>query len=58
MLVDRRILAKILSAAYIGKDEIVLEVGAGQGVLTSELYLRQGPVKGFSRQSCANMPNK
>lgn len=43
MLVDRRILAKILSAACIGKDEIVLEVGAGQGVLTSELckYAKQ-----------------
>ena len=43
MLVDRRILAKIISAAYIGKDEIVLEAGTGQGVLTAELckYAKQ-----------------
>ena len=43
MLVDRRILAKITSAAYIGKDEIVLEAGTGQGVLTAELckYAKQ-----------------
>jgi 16S rRNA (adenine1518-N6/adenine1519-N6)-dimethyltransferase len=43
MLVDRRILAKILSAAYIGKDEIVLEAGTGQGILTAELckYAKQ-----------------
>lgn len=43
MLVDRRILAKIISAAYIGKDQIVLEAGAGQGILTAELckYARQ-----------------
>src|SRR3712207_7519750 len=43
MLVDRRILAKILSAAHIDKDEIVLEVGTGQGILTSELckYAKQ-----------------
>jgi len=43
MLVDRRILAKIISAAYIGKDEIVLEAGTGQGILTAELckYAKQ-----------------
>ncbi len=43
MLVDRRILAKIISAAYIDKDQIVLEAGAGQGILTSELcrYAKQ-----------------
>jgi 16S rRNA (adenine1518-N6/adenine1519-N6)-dimethyltransferase len=43
MLVDRLILAKILSAAYIGKNEIVLEVGTGQGILTAELckYAKQ-----------------
>ena len=43
MLVDQRILAKILSAAYIGKDEIVLEAGAGRGTLTAELckYAKQ-----------------
>jgi 16S rRNA (adenine1518-N6/adenine1519-N6)-dimethyltransferase len=43
MLVDRRIVAKIISAAYIGKDEIVLEAGTGQGILTAELckYAKQ-----------------
>ena len=43
MLVDRRILAKILSAAYIGQDQIVLEAGTGQGILTAELckYAKQ-----------------
>jgi 16S rRNA (adenine1518-N6/adenine1519-N6)-dimethyltransferase len=43
MLVDRRILAKIISAAYISKDEIVLEAGTGQGILTAELckYAKQ-----------------
>jgi 16S rRNA (adenine1518-N6/adenine1519-N6)-dimethyltransferase len=37
MLADRRILAKIVSAASIEKDEIVLEVGTGQGILSAEL---------------------
>ncbi|MEW6603429.1 MAG: 16S rRNA (adenine(1518)-N(6)/adenine(1519)-N(6))-dimethyltransferase RsmA [Thermoproteota archaeon] len=37
MLVDRRVLAKIIDAAKIGKDEVVLEAGTGQGILTTEL---------------------
>lgn len=37
MLVDRRILHRVVSAAHIGKDEIVLEAGTGQGILTAEL---------------------
>jgi 16S rRNA (adenine1518-N6/adenine1519-N6)-dimethyltransferase len=37
MLVDRRIVEKIVSAANIRKDEIVLEAGTGQGILTMEL---------------------
>jgi 16S rRNA (adenine1518-N6/adenine1519-N6)-dimethyltransferase len=43
MLVDRQIIAKIISAAYIGKDQIVLEAGTGQGILTAELckYAKQ-----------------
>jgi 16S rRNA (adenine1518-N6/adenine1519-N6)-dimethyltransferase len=43
MLVDRRVLDKIVSAAYIGKDQIVLEAGTGQGILTAELckYAKQ-----------------
>jgi 16S rRNA (adenine1518-N6/adenine1519-N6)-dimethyltransferase len=43
MLVDRRILDKIISAAYIRKDQIVLEAGTGHGILTAELckYAKQ-----------------
>src|ERR671922_1885362 len=37
MLVDRRILAKILYAAQISNHEKVLEVGTGEGILTAEL---------------------
>ena len=37
MLVDRRIVDRIVSAANIRKDEIVLEAGTGQGILTMEL---------------------
>jgi 16S rRNA (adenine1518-N6/adenine1519-N6)-dimethyltransferase len=37
MLVDRRIVDKIVSAANIRKDETVLEAGTGQGILTMEL---------------------
>lgn len=37
MLVDQRIVDKIVSAANISKDEIVLEAGTGQGILTTEL---------------------
>jgi 16S rRNA (adenine1518-N6/adenine1519-N6)-dimethyltransferase len=37
MLVDRRIVDKIVSVANIRKDEIVLEAGTGQGILTMEL---------------------
>ena len=40
MLADRRILTKIVSAASTEKDEIVLEVGTGQGILTAELCRR------------------
>ena len=37
MLVDRRVLDRIVEAAKIGNDETVLEAGTGQGVLTAEL---------------------
>ncbi len=37
MLVDRRVLAKIVDAAKIGRDEMVLEAGTGHGILTAEL---------------------
>ena len=43
MLVDRRILDKIVSTAHIGKEEIVLEAGTGEGILTAQLckYAKQ-----------------
>jgi 16S rRNA (adenine1518-N6/adenine1519-N6)-dimethyltransferase len=37
MLVDRRVLANIVYAAQISNQEMVLEVGTGQGVVTAEL---------------------
>lgn len=37
MLVDRRVLAKIVNAAKIGRSETVLEAGTGHGILTTEL---------------------
>ena len=37
MLADMQILDKIVSAAHIDKEEIVLEVGTGEGILTAEL---------------------
>lgn len=37
MLVDKRVLARIVETAKIGKEEIVLEAGTGQGALTTEL---------------------
>ena len=37
MLVDRRVLARIVDAARIGRGETVLEAGTGQGILTVEL---------------------
>jgi 16S rRNA (adenine1518-N6/adenine1519-N6)-dimethyltransferase len=37
MLIDRRILAKTVDAAHIGRDETVLEGGTGRGILTVEL---------------------
>jgi 16S rRNA (adenine1518-N6/adenine1519-N6)-dimethyltransferase len=37
MLIDRRVLAKIVYAAQISNLETVLELGTGQGVVTAEL---------------------
>lgn len=37
MLVDRRVLARIVDAANISRDEVVLEAGTGHGILTAEL---------------------
>lgn len=43
-LVDEEVLNKILEAAEVGKDDIVLEVGPGLGILTKELARRAGLV--------------
>lgn len=39
-LIDKNVLAKIIAVADLKEDDIVLEVGAGLGVLTKELALR------------------
>ena len=39
-LIDRNILAEIVERAEITSDDVVLEVGPGQGVLTRELLLK------------------
>ncbi len=43
-LTDRRVLTKILDAADVGPNELVVEVGPGLGVLTRELANRAGHV--------------
>jgi 16S rRNA (adenine1518-N6/adenine1519-N6)-dimethyltransferase len=46
-LVDENILKKILSAAQITKDDIILEIGAGLGALTSKLIERAKKVYAY-----------
>jgi 16S rRNA (adenine1518-N6/adenine1519-N6)-dimethyltransferase len=43
-LIDRKVLHRIISAAQLSQDDIVLEVGPGLGVLTRELAKRAGRV--------------
>ncbi len=43
-LVDRRIPYRIASAAGLSADDVVVEVGAGRGILTRELAARAGRV--------------
>jgi 16S rRNA (adenine1518-N6/adenine1519-N6)-dimethyltransferase len=47
MLVDSRVVAKILSAANISKSDIVCEAGTGRGILTAELCKRARKVISF-----------
>jgi 16S rRNA A1518/A1519 N6-dimethyltransferase RsmA/KsgA/DIM1 with predicted DNA glycosylase/AP lyase activity len=47
MLVDRRVLAKIIDVAGIGKGETVCEAGTGHGILTAELCRRAQHVISF-----------
>ncbi len=39
-LVDKKALAKVVTAANIQKDDVILEIGPGTGLLTKELALR------------------
>ena len=43
-LVDRRVLGRILDAAELSADDLVVEVGPGKGVLTKALASRAGRV--------------
>ncbi len=43
-LVDRHVLGRIVSAASLTPDDVVIEVGAGLGILTMELADRAGRV--------------
>jgi 16S rRNA A1518/A1519 N6-dimethyltransferase RsmA/KsgA/DIM1 with predicted DNA glycosylase/AP lyase activity len=47
MLVDRRVLAKIIDVAGIGEGETVCEAGTGHGILTAELCRRAQHVISF-----------
>ena len=47
MLIDQRILAKLMQVANINKDERVCEVGTGQGILTAELCKHAETVVSF-----------
>ena len=47
MLVDGKVLAKIIDAAEISKSEIVCEAGTGRGILTAELCKRAKYVVSF-----------
>lgn len=56
MLVDRRIIEKIITTANIRENEIVLEAGTGQGTLTKELCRHAKQV--FSYEVDANLYGK
>jgi len=46
-LVDKKVVADLVSAAELTKKDVVVEVGAGAGVLTKELAERAGRVFAF-----------
>lgn len=56
MLVDRRIIERIVSTANLRENEIVLEAGTGQGTLTKELCRHAKQV--FSYEVDANLYEK
>jgi 16S rRNA (adenine1518-N6/adenine1519-N6)-dimethyltransferase len=43
-LVDPQVLQRIINAAEVTKDDLVIEIGSGLGVLTTELVKRAGKV--------------
>ena len=47
MLIDIKILAKIIEASQISEDEIVCEGGTGNGILTDELCKKANSVISF-----------
>jgi len=51
MLVDRKVLADIITAAGIDKNEFVCEAGTGHGILTTELCKRARMVFSFEVDS-------
>lgn len=46
-LADRKVLARILDASAVGKDETVCEAGTGNGILTQELCRRARSVVSY-----------
>jgi 16S rRNA (adenine1518-N6/adenine1519-N6)-dimethyltransferase len=42
---DKSVLQKIIEAGEVSKDDLIIEVGAGKGVLTEELVKHAGSVK-------------
>ncbi len=47
MLVDRKVLAKIIAEADVARDETVCEAGTGLGILTAELCKNAGKVVSY-----------
>ena len=41
---DRRLVASIVLASSLGKDDVVYEIGPGEGIITRELIKRVGKV--------------
>jgi 16S rRNA (adenine1518-N6/adenine1519-N6)-dimethyltransferase len=50
-LQDRRILKKIIAAARLSQKDVVLEIGAGRGILTEALLKRAGLVVAIEKDS-------
>ncbi len=46
-LVDQSVLDSVVDSAKLTKDDMVIEIGAGTGVLTRELAVRAGEVQAF-----------